>query len=490
MTRTLAKHDGLYDFPSLRRGRLSGRHGPEQVRTPLASTIGVDVLPAIPGCLFLRPGDPEYERTLPTYNLRVAKAPQIRALCSTQGGVAGSVNWVRGQGMRFALRSGGHSFEGHSENPQLVLDIRQLASVRFDSVSGVLHAGAGATLGAIYAALPPGLAFSAGSCPGVGIAGHTLGGGIGLLSRSFGLACDNLKSLRIVDAQGQLLDVDDDNHANLFRACRGGGGGSFGVATAFAFKTHPVSSVTVFGINWTIVDTNTAVRLIDAWQRWAPATDRQIMALLKISKMANNKLRLRCFGQSLGPASSLQRELAQLIAIAAPDAPPQLKRLSFQDAVKHYAGAAQDNQLGKYYTKEKSDFAPILTRKALTIMVTEVAALAAARVLLILTPLGGALQDPPGNATAFPHRQANCLLHYISLWGASSTTAARLRDIRKVYAAMRPHLPGWAYVNYCDEDLPNWASAYWDRNLPRLKAVKRAYDPQDLFRFTQSIPLP
>lgn len=137
------------------------------------------------------------------------------------------VDWVRRYALPFAVRSGGHSFEGYSSSPFVVIDVRGLQAITFDGGAQTVTVGAGASLGAVYKALrKEGVAFVAGSCPTVGIAGHALGGGYGFLARAYGLACDNIRSLAVVDARANFIVASPAANADLFWASQGGGGGS------------------------------------------------------------------------------------------------------------------------------------------------------------------------------------------------------------------------------------------------------------------------
>src|SRR5262249_27847755 len=152
----------------------------------------------------------------------------------------------------------------------VVIDTREVAGITLDGAANRVSVGAGTSLGAIYKYLAPhGLALAAGSCPTVGISGHTLGGGYGLLARPFGLTADSLLSLDLVDPRGHAVAVGPNDNADLFWACRGGGGGSFGAVTRFTFQVYRLPNLVVFGASWQL-SSDRATRLFKAWQAWAP----------------------------------------------------------------------------------------------------------------------------------------------------------------------------------------------------------------------------
>lgn len=229
-----------------------------------------------------------------------------------------------------------------------------------------------------------------------------------------------------------------------------------------------------------------ALRIIKAWQEWAPATSQPITALLKIGKSAGESIALRCIGQSIGPKTDLRRELGALTAIEPTNAPIEIKMLDFFAAVKSFAGC-WDYETG--YFKEKSDYAASLSDDGVETLLDRLPLLPGR--IAILNAYGGAINSIANTASAFPHRAGvGVCIHYYSQWSKKSDTAARSREMATLYAAMRPHVSGGAYVNYCDSDLQDWERAYWAANLTRLKGIKLKYDPGDLFRHGQSIRLP
>ena len=161
------------------------------------------------------------------------------------------IDWVRSNNLSFAIRCGGHSYEGFSQSQDVVIDLRGLQDINVDTAAGTVTVGAGVSLYDVYQELAnEGYAFPAGSCPTVGIAGHVMGGGHGLLARSHGLTCDILQQVTMIDCQGSTLQATATSEPDLFWACRGGGGGSFGIATQFVLSIFALTNVLVFGVSW------------------------------------------------------------------------------------------------------------------------------------------------------------------------------------------------------------------------------------------------
>jgi FAD/FMN-containing dehydrogenase len=448
-------------------------------------------LPQLPNlsaddALLLGPADPRFEQYEVAYNRRTMIEPQLRTLTKTPAAVAAMVDWVRTNRLPFALRSGGHSYEGLSQSQGVVIDTRLMNGISLDVGNRTVTVGAGTSLGDLYKFIGQrGFALPAGSCPTVGIAGHSLGGGYGLLARPFGLSCDSLLSVELVDPQARLIVCDRKQSADLFWACRGGGGGTFGAATSFRFRVQPLRRVVVFSVSF-VVAPDRAAKLFEAWQRWAPHAPDAITSILKISKLSDETIAVHCAGQSVGLMSEVRNELKALLGVEEPVRPPDIRARSFLQAVDHFSGGWDYESK---YSKGKSDFilSP-LGDDGIAALIDAVRRLPANEMVAICDAYGGAIARPAPSDTAFVRRAgALYCIQYYSSWEQSSETAQRVHDARIAYNAMRPYVSGAAYVNYCDLDLTDWAEAYWGPNLPRLRQIKSAFDPDNVFRHAQSI---
>jgi FAD/FMN-containing dehydrogenase len=441
-------------------------------------------LPALPSseALLLRPGDASFAAYQPAFNARTMLTPRLRALCKTADAVGKLVDWCRSNNLPFAMRSGGHSYEGFSESSSVVIDTRLMDGIKVDAATKTVTVGAGASLGSIYKALAPrNLAFAAGSCPTVGVSGHTLGGGYGYLARPFGLTCDNLLGIDVVDPQGRQVHAEAQQNDDLFWANRGGGGGSFGVATAYRFQLRRLSSVLVFRIDWTRLDPAHAATILKDWQAWVPQAPASIDATFLIRRHPNGGVDLRCSGQSIGSRGDLQRALRPL------SRSPQIRSMSFFAAVNYFAGGKSGWTYSSAPMKGKSDYVVSpLSNDGATMLMSQVGAKPG--IYVICDAYGGAIAQVAADATAFAHRTALFSVQYGSTWSDPNDTPQRLADMRELYAAMRPYVSGAAYVNYCDLDLADWQNAYWGANLARLKRIKSAFDPDNVFRHAQSVP--
>jgi FAD/FMN-containing dehydrogenase len=392
------------------------------------------------------------------------------------------VRWASRTGVPIAARSGGHSYAGYSTTRGVVVDLRRMAGVRVDR-DGHAVVGAGARLGNVYAALGGrGRAIPAGSCPSVGIAGLTLGGGFGLTSRAWGLTCDTLVRAEVVTADGRRLMCDRRRHPDLFWALRGGGGGNFGIVTRLVFRTHRVSTASRFTASWAWDDVED---VLEAFLRWLPGTPDALTAICRLSTAAGTPA-VQVFGQYLGTQAALQTVVARLTQ----DLPPLqlttatspwlalvrhfggcgIKPLSACSVADPYSFAAGSNYLARRPA--------VAGRRALKRAIEN---RGGERASILLDGYGGAVNRVAPSATAFVHRGMLASVQYFA-------RAAGARGwVRATRRSMRPHVSGQAYQNYIDPDLRDWARAYYGANLRRLRRVKRKYDPENLFRFAQSV---
>jgi FAD/FMN-containing dehydrogenase len=450
-----------------------------------APPVRLPPLPNIPAsdALLLTPGQPHYDDYMLAANLRTELKPALRAVCLNANGVAAMLDWVRTNRLLFALSSGGHSYEGFSQSTSVVIDVRQMNKVTVDSTNKSVTVGAGASLLQIYQALAAHkLALPAGSCKSVGISGHATGGGFGFLARSHGLTCDCMTGLSIIDAQSRILQASATAQTDLFWACRGGGGGSFGVVIEFRLDVFDLDSVIAFGVSWLLPPAR-AASVFSAWQAWAPHAPKSITSIMKLGPGGNGAISMRCIGQSVGSQKELMGTLHPLIAVQQPSKPLKTRVLSFLDSVNNFDGSTTYEST---YFKSKSDYVlSPLSATAIDAMLGTLAPMRAGDIAVLCDAYGGRIDDTAAADTAFPHRAGTsyCIQYY---------SEQRLAAVTEVYQAMRPYMPGVCYVNYCDLDLGQTAypTAYWGANLPRLSSIKKVADPTNFFWHAQSVPLP
>lgn len=438
--------------------------------------------------MVLVPANKVFEKYNRSFNQRTQIAPRVRVVVGSAKAVSSAMLWAANNGLRFAIRSGGHSYEGHSQSPDLVIDVRGMAAIKLSTDKKSVSVGSGSSLGSVYQALwPSNLAIPAGSCFPVGVAGHSLGGGFGLLGRPFGLACDSIQSMEVVDAMGKIRNVSSQENPDLFWALRGGGNGNFAVVTNFNFRTSPVSMVAKFGIAWT-KPIPQAVKIMQAWQQWLADLPPSVTGVLRLTKDKNGLVKLRLFGLSVQSESNLQGELKRLERVTGPaDDPARTKTQSFKAAATVFNG--NDPPDNSVFMKGKSDY--VTDTMSDQGILTLLNGLPNEKIAVLCDTYGGAINKIATDATAFVHRgNTKYSMQYYMQWSNQAASGENIAMMQTLYGSMRPYVSGAAYVNYCDLDLgAGYARAYWGDNLPKLMKIKADVDPKNVFSHAQSVPL-
>ena len=444
------------------------------------------------------PNHPAYETARRLYSPRYdGIRPGAVVFCESTQDIWRTVRWSRRHSIRIVPRAGGHSYGGYSTCKGVIVDVTRMNGLTVNAASGTATVGAGALLIDVYQALAQhGRMIPAGSCPTVGLAGLTLGGGHGFSGRKYGLTCDNLRSLVIVTAGGQALLASATQHPDLFWACRGGGAGQLGIVTSFVFDTKPASDVATFRATWSW---NDAATVVAAWQAWAPTAPDELFSMCDLIAtdgpggpiVASN-------GQYFGSEAALQGLLQPLVSAATPQS-LVIRTRSFLNAALdwancseyarcHLVGSVPNAEVGRSDFLAKSDYvATPLPAPGIQTMIQWIAqrqndpALGGGSVLM--DAYGGAINRVAKNATAFVHRDQLFSVQYVAS-GSSPDDLAWLGGFR---AALRPYVSGQAYQNYADPDLPQPNIAYYGSNYARLRRVKRRYDPTNVFRFPRSV---
>jgi FAD/FMN-containing dehydrogenase len=448
---------------------------------------------AVKGHVFTR-STPGFSSAAHVYNERFdGEVPLAVVRPVNAADVAAAVNWAVDNGVPMRARGGGHSYAGYSTiSKGLVIDLRKFTGIAVNKRAKTATIGAGQQLINVYAGLAQhGATIPGGSCPSVGISGVTLGGGMGLSARAFGLTADNLIGAKIVTADGKVHKVDAHHNPDLLWALRGGGGGNFGIVTQFTFKIHPLpASASNFFVSWPWSEASTA---IDAWQSWAPHVRDQLTSILSLSG-AGGATSVSALGQYLGPESDLNGLLAPLRNVpGAHVSTGQHDYLALQMqwagcadlsfAACHTVGAYPGGTLERASFQAKSDYvAKPLSPAARSTLIhaTQVRAGQPGSGAFLFDAYGGAINRVAPSATAFVHRRMLCCIQYLSYGGG----AAWLQD---VYAGMRRYVSGQAYQNYIDPSLKNWQQAYYGSNYKRLTQIRKQVDPHHHFNFPQAI---
>jgi hypothetical protein len=416
--------------------------------------------------------------------------PLAVAYAETIADVRRVIQWANRYDVRLATRSGGHSFAGYSTTSGLVLDLSRLTNVH-PNADGTASVAAGSKLGFVYRRLwAAGRAVPFGTCEAVGVSGLTLGGGHGYSSRALGLACDNVVKIEIVTADGKVRVCDAHSEPELFWALRGAGAGNFGVVTKLVFRTHPVDYVTTVNLTWPWAD---ARKVVQAWQAFAPGAPDSISCSLSFAPPppAGGMPLVAVNGQVFGTRDEALSLLAPLTDAVRPTRLAAVRR-PFISAVTYFAA---DNPARRSFAAKSNYGLARLPDAGIDVIIG--AFESAARdprlgaVGSLLFAHGGEVNRVDAGATAYAHRSALFSIRFTAFWSATAPAGvadAHLGWVRDTHAAMQPFVSRGAVANYADPELENWGVAYYGAHLGRLVAVKRRYDPDNFFRFPQSIP--
>ncbi|MDR3591095.1 MAG: FAD-binding oxidoreductase [Negativicutes bacterium] len=437
------------------------------------------------------PQDPDYDRARRDYNRRFSRFPRMIVYCREVQDVVNAIHWARRHDVPIRVRSGGHSYEAFSlVDDGVIIDVSGLDAMVIDSRRHLATVGTGWRLLQLYAALcREGLTIPGGDCPAVGIGGFTAGGGFGMLTRLLGMACDSLVALEMVNARGQIIRADEKINADLLWACRGGGGGNFGVLTSYMFKVYPLSEVAMFHLFW---DWEAAGEVMSAWQNWAPFVDRRLTSTLRIYNRQDG--RVFAEGQFAGPEKEMRRLMQPLLAAVQPVKSSVATVSMFQAALINAGYLTPDGQWQQrqewHKFKNSGAYAyRLLPSKELQTVIDYLRDSLGRRNYLEFQALAGAVNDVRSEATAYFHRRALFNLQYSARWEDDSQAADSIRWVEDFRTAMLGSVTG-NYVNFPDLSIRNWPKAYYGTNFARLQEIKAAFDPGDVFHFPQSIPLP
>ncbi|KAG0042003.1 hypothetical protein BGZ83_001025 [Gryganskiella cystojenkinii] len=457
------------------------------------------------GAKVLTSNDPKYNEERYVFDLRYTFLPQVIVMATSVSDVQTAVKCATAAKVAVAPRSGGHSYEGHSiggQDGSLVIDLGGFTSVTVNN--GVAKVGAGVRLGQLYLELfhQGGYTLNAGTCPSVGIGGHALGGGFGLLGPKYGLLIDRITEMQIVNAEGQLLTASNTSNPDLFYALRGAGGGSYGVVTEFTIRPiTPASVVTSYSYNWKLKDYAAVLRAFADFQLFA-SDDIGV----KINVGPNG---LRMSGLFEGTKDDQVRAMAPFFDRVPEPEMSDIREGRYIDAQLRLASIPNDPKdinalllkVDPRARKGKSLVYPKVLEDSTIDLLGKWAAIKpdGARVTyLLITIWGGEVSKVPENATAFIHRNAHAVIEFMVDWTKDPNDhgedcEACLEWMNDMYAEFLDDFtanygPVRAYQNYIDLDI-NWQDAYYGSALPRLKEIKKAIDPGNTFRFPQSIPL-
>lgn len=427
------------------------------------------------------PGSAGYEDARKVWNGTIDKRPAMIAFCTGTDDVRAAVAFARSRGLLVSVRSGGHNIAGNSVcDDGLVIDLSRMKAVEVDPDRRIAQAGAGVTLGEFDGATQAfGLATTMGVNSDTGIAGLTLGGGFGKLGRKYGLACDNLIAAEVVTADGRVLRASATENADLFWGLRGGGG-NFGIVTAFEYRLHPVGPAVLSGaLTYRYRDAADALRFYHDFASMAPDE------LSVDAALASTPTGERVFSISVcycGQAAAGERVLAPLRAYGSPleDRIALVPYLQVQSAGDRLFPRGR-----RYYWK--AQFMKEIADAAIDTMLEVYAAAPSVLSLLVFQQVGGAIARVPASETAYGNRDAAYDCFPISIWQDPAEDEVNIRWARDLWGALTPFSTGGVYANNLGDEGEDRVQAAYGHNYQRLVTLKNKYDPTNIFRLNQNV---
>jgi hypothetical protein len=429
---------------------------------------------------FVRAGDTDYDVLRHGFNKRIDHRPALIAVCKNAAQVASAVRFASEHNVPIAIKSGGHCMEGFSCNEGgMVINLSPMKALRWIDKQTV-QVEPGCTLAELYdAVLPTGRIVPGGSCGGVGIGGLVLGGGYGLLARQFGLTCDSLLAVTMVDGSGRVISSADD--PELLWACKGGGNGNFGVITSLTFKTHQApATMQSFRFRCRAVDSARAKKILEKWFALTATLPNSCFSAFVL-----NGKSLYILLTNTGKLSPLVQHVVTTLG-AHSDKSTRNQPVPLQPALRVFYGRPHPLYFKNASAGLYKDFSTIAG--CISKVIDQV--LRTPGMIYQVNTLGGRVHDKEmERGSAFPHRAYGYFSELQSYWEQPEQGAKFLDHFAAIQAIFADHGIAAHYRNYPDLQFQDWSKMYYGDNYTRLQNVKKRYDPGNLIRHPQSVQL-
>jgi FAD/FMN-containing dehydrogenase len=435
------------------------------------------------------PGDAAYDEARSVWNGMIDRRPALIARCADASDVVAAVGFARSEGLLVAVRGGGHNVAGNATcDGGLVIDLSPMKGIEVDADARTVRAQGGLTWGELDGETQKhGLATTGGLVTTTGVAGFTLGGGIGWMMRKHGLACDNLIGAEVVTADGQRVRASESENAELLWGLRGGGG-NFGIVTEFEFRLHPVSEIVGGLLGWPASSARDVLRVWREWVRDTPDDLCTMAAFLYAPPepfvpeevQGTPIFGIACFHLNTEGTADADfqalRDLGPALDVVGP--------MPYQ-AIQGMFDAGTPRGSHNYW---RSGYLDELSDEAIDTIIAHAGDIPFPMSQIHIHQMGGAMSRVPDGASAFGSRQAPFLMNYIALWLDPAQDDDNVAWCKRASDAMAPYTTGQRYVNFlADEGEAGVRSAYESETFERLQNLKVRYDPTNFFRLNQNI---
>ena len=437
----------------------------------------------------ITPNSRKYEQARQEWNRSIQKFPMAIVYCKNYKDISNAISFARKNHIPIRIRSGGHNYEGYSiANGAIVIDVSKLNKIKIDYIKNTVTIQGGVNNTTLYNYVSSkGYPFPGGACPTVGVSGYASGGGWGYSSRYLGLGCDSLLEIKLIDYKGCLKTANEFVNSDLFWACRGAGGGNFGVIVSMTFKLpSKVGKVTLFELNYSAPSKLTQIKFFDTWQKWILTADERVNMKGGLYNSKSDGIYIRCNGLFYGPPIELQSILKPFREIKGFSL--KTSYLSFLDAMNKigstYPPYEYFKSTGRFVYR---NYSPEELRHLIE-KINQERPTGSILTSLNIYGLGGKVNEVSKFDTAFYYRDARYIMLIQSVWENNKNKLENVEWVNRNFKYLYSITNG-SYINFPYSPLPNYQHDYYGKNVNALKDIKCKYDPYNVFNFPQSIKI-
>lgn len=435
----------------------------------------------------ITPNDKKYEEARQEWNRAIQKYPVAIIYCETNQDVSKAILWASSREVPIRIRSGGHNYEGYSiGNGLVVIDISRMNSIDVNYEKSIIKIQGGVKNKELYDKISPkGYPFPGGTCPTVGVSGYALGGGWGYSARKFGLGCDNLIEVEMIDYKGKLLRANYYENPDLFWALRGAGGQNFGVVVSMSFNLpQKVDYVTYIELYYPKIDKKNQVKFFDTWQNWIASVDNDINLSGGIYNSEQYGIYAYLRGLSYKNLEDTKLLLEPFYDIYGLD--DNLEQLTFYEAITKIQSSYPKYEYFKSSGRFTNYKYTISNIENILEIINQPRPKGSYLTQVGLYGIGGKISDIPKNYTAFFYRNANYILSMQTVFENNTYREINNRwfdyNFRTIYG-----LTKGSYVNFPYNKLECPGYSYYGDNVYRLRCIKQKYDPHNVFSYPQGL---